>query len=51
MADVDDRTEVTITTEHFDSQKPKKDYKSITLKAKDADIDTLIKKAKEAIGD
>ncbi len=49
MVDEDNRTEVTITTEHFDANKPKKDYKSITLKAKDGNLDDMIKKAKEAV--
>ena len=47
--DVDERTEVTIVKEHYDMKLPKKDFKSVTLKAKDVSIDDLIKKAKEAI--
>jgi hypothetical protein len=49
MADEDNRTEVTITTEHLDQQKPKKDFKSVTLKQKGGDLDSMIKKAKEAV--
>jgi hypothetical protein len=45
----DTRTEVTITTEHLDQQKPKKDYKSVTLKSKGGDLDSMIDKAKKAI--
>ncbi len=45
--DGDDRNEVTITTEHFDQQKPRKDFKSITLKSKTDSVSDLIKKAKD----
>jgi len=45
----DNRTEVTITTEHFDANKPKKDYKSVTLKKKGGNLDDMIRKAKDAI--
>ena len=51
MADVDDRNEVTITTEDFDAQAPRKSYKSITLKSKTDSVDDLIKKAREIKND